>query len=120
MSGPPVTSPANSSFFSTPRREGSLGWLRDRVIQPLLLGGIEGEGNETLSNPLVFGKGKKKLAKFNPRDYRNHAPSQRRRDMEVGQSQAASMESGFGAGNKDTLFGIDCYRGVIDFVMEWN
>lgn len=40
--------------------------------------------------------------------------------MEVGQSQTAPVESGFGAGNKDSLFGVGGYRGVIDFVMEWD
>lgn len=30
------------------------------------------------------------------------------------------MESGFGAGNKDSLFNVGGYRGVIDSVMEWD
>lgn len=40
--------------------------------------------------------------------------------MEVGQSQIAPMESSFGAGNKDSLFGVDGYCWVVDFAMEWD
>lgn len=40
--------------------------------------------------------------------------------MEVGQGQVASMESDFGAGNKDSLFGVADYCWAVDFVMEWD
>jgi len=40
--------------------------------------------------------------------------------MEVGQGQAASMESDSGAGNKDTLFSVGGYCGFVDSVVEWD
>lgn len=40
--------------------------------------------------------------------------------MEVGQGQVASMESDSGAGNKDSLFGVGGYCGLVDSVMEWD
>lgn len=92
--------------------------LNDQQRFPVVIIGCRGIG--FLFYPLLFGRKKLDNIKLTKAIKRKYASSQGWCNVEIGQGQVAPMESDSGAGNKNSLFGVDDYCWAIDFVMEWD